>query len=135
MLAVAIGLVLGVPAAAQDAAKVSATMPDRIVLAILRNDLMQGAYKVLEAPWMNTLFVASAPGFKPQVPGYVDLFDPDDLHHVRSVQRPRKAFALGMDHARGRLFVGNALDGSLSIRAQRDGAGCDPAWPSRGRRL
>ncbi|WP_423210557.1 YncE family protein [Paracoccus yeei] len=56
-----------------------------------------------------------------RTPGYVDLLDAADLRPIRRIELPRRAFALAMDHKRGRLIVGNTLDGSLSVLDARSG--------------
>ena len=100
-------------ALAQDAAPL--TGPAAYAPAALRQDIVAGAYEVVAAPALGQVFVASAPGFEGNPPGYVHVLDPTDLHQIRRLQLPRRAFALALDQTAGRLYVGNTLDGSISV--------------------
>ncbi|WP_246175368.1 YncE family protein [Paracoccus limosus] len=83
--------------------------------AALRQDAIHGAYELLDAPELGLVFVASAPSFEPGASGAVYALDRDDLSIKRRIQLPRRAFALAMDHDSGRLYVGNTLDGAVTV--------------------
>lgn len=93
----------------------------QIAPAATRQDLIKGAYEVIEAPELGALFVASTPSFAPGTPGYIDMLDAKTLAAIRRIELPRQAFALGMDHGRGTLFVGNTMNGSLTVLDARSG--------------
>lgn|GEM_PF-90140 len=96
--------------------------PSDIAAAMLRQDAIRGVYEVIEAPDLDTVFVASTPSFDDGTPGFVDLLSAKDLELKGRIELPRRAFALGLDHKRGKLFVGSTLDGSLSILDAKTGA-------------
>ncbi|MGO4852271.1 YncE family protein [Phaeovulum sp. W22_SRMD_FR3] len=109
----ALALSLAVPAAAQEAtAQVDLA---QIAPAALRQDLLKGVYGAVEIPGRNQLWVASSPSFEQGTPGFVDILDATDLRPLRRIELPRRAFALALDAARGRAYVGNTLDGSLTV--------------------
>lgn len=120
-LALAIGLgASGLPALAQDAAAKPAA-PDSYAGAVLRNDLATGIYEIADDADAGVIYVASVAGFGPGLPGYVWVLDRNDLSLKRKVELPDRAFALALDHEAGRLFVGNTLDGKLSILDAKTG--------------
>lgn len=116
----ALGL-LALPALAQDHSGAKVLPPAALASAAIRQDMIRGVYETAEAPDLGALFVASTPSFDARTPGYVDLLDAADLRPIRRIELPRRAFALAMDHKRGRLIVGNTLDGSLSVLDARSG--------------
>jgi len=116
----ALGLLLS-PALAQDNSGAKVLPEAAIAQAAIRQDIIHGIYETVEAPELGALFVASTPSFDAGRPGYVDLLDPAGLSPIRRVELPRRAFALAMDHQRGKLFVGNTLDGSLSVLDAKSG--------------
>lgn len=83
--------------------------------AALRQDALLGVYETRLSPEHDILFVASSPGFEAKQAGFLYVLDPETLSEIRRIQLPRKAFALGLDQAAGRLYVGNTLDGSLTV--------------------
>ena len=108
----AMAVLLAVPSFAQD--KTAALGLPEIASATLKQDLIRGAYELVDAP-AGALVVASTPSFAKGTPGYLDFLDRDDLSAIRRIELPRRAFALGVDRERGRIYVGNTLDGSLSV--------------------
>jgi len=118
----AICLLVSTPALAADGATARELTPAEIATATARQDSIRGVYELIEAPGLDTLFVASTPSFDAGTPGYVDLLDPVDLSQKSRIELPRRAFALAMDEKRGKLFVGNTLDGSLSVLDLKSGA-------------
>ncbi|WP_199259274.1 YncE family protein [Paracoccus binzhouensis] len=123
--AITLALAAGVaPLAAQEAAPAAITAA-RYAPAALRQDVVRGAYELLDAPELGILFVAAAPSFDEGTSGAVYMLDRDDLHVIRRIQLPRRAFALGMDREAGRLYVGNTLDGSLTVLDAKSGLPLD----------
>lgn len=116
----ALGLLIG-PAFAQDNSGGKVLTQPAIAQTAIRQDMIPGVYETAEAAELGALFVASTPSFDAGTPGYVDLLDPADLSPIRRIELPRRAFALAMDHQRGKLFVGNTLDGSLSVLDAKSG--------------
>lgn len=89
---------------------------------VLRQDVFQGIYEVAVAPGTGTVFVASTPSFDAAAPGYVHRLDARTLQPLQTVQLPRRAFALGLNTVTNTLYVGNTLDGSLTVVDAASGA-------------
>lgn len=117
---VALSLLAALPGAAP-AEEAPVLSPAQYAAAALRQDALLGIYEARLSPEHGALFVASAPGFDAKQAGFVYLLDPVSLSEIRRIQLPRKAFALGLDHQAGRLYVGNTLDGSLTVVDARSG--------------
>ncbi len=81
----------------------------------VRQDSFNGVYEVVPHPAAGAVFVATAPSFDKAAPGFVHRLDARTLQVLQTVQTPRRAFALGLNEQTGTLYVGNTLDGSLSI--------------------
>jgi hypothetical protein len=111
----ALALCFAAPAAAQEAAAAPQVDLKQIAPAALRQDLLKGIYGAIAIPGRNQLWVASSPSFDKGTPGFVDLLDATDLRPLRRIELARRAFALALDQARGRVYVGNTLDGSLTV--------------------
>lgn len=118
VLALMLGQALPMAGMAQDQNLLS---PAQYAGAVQRQDAFKGAYEVLDAPELGLVFVATAPGFDDGLSGAVYALDRDDLAIKRRIQLPDRAFALAMDRAAGRLYVGNTLDGSLSVIDAKSG--------------
>lgn len=106
------------PALAQDAAPDAApalVQPAGYADAVLRQDIIPGAYEILDDADRGVVIVASNPSFEGPSAGYVWLLDRDDLSVKRRIQLPDGAFALAMDRDLGRLYVGNTLNGKLTV--------------------
>lgn len=93
----------------------------QIAPALTRQDIVAGAYEVVHAPELGQIFVAATPSFEPGTPGYIHVLDDGDLHQIRQIQLPRRAFGLALDRTAGRLYVGHTLDGTLGIMDARGG--------------
>ncbi|WP_290686573.1 YncE family protein [Haematobacter sp. UBA3484] len=109
----AMAILLAVPSFAKDGSAPFG-LP-QIASAMLKQDLIRGAYELVDLPANGTLAVGSTPSFAKGTPGYLDFLDRNDLRAIRRIELPRQAFALGVDRERGRVYVGNTLDGSLSV--------------------
>ncbi|HVR49170.1 MAG TPA: YncE family protein [Pseudorhodoferax sp.] len=82
---------------------------------VLRQDAFTGIYEVAVAPALGAVYVASTPSFDAASPGYVQRLDARSLQLLQTVQLPRRAFALGLNRVTNTLYVGNTLDGSLTV--------------------
>ena len=91
-------------------------------VAMLRQDTIAGAYEVAVAPSVDSVFVAAVPAFEAKSGGVVHRLDPRSLQIVQSIQVPRRAFALGFNPTMNTLYVGNTLDGSLTVIDATNGA-------------
>ncbi|CAM3273919.1 DNA-binding beta-propeller fold protein YncE [Paracoccus aminovorans] len=107
------------PALAQDAAAL--VQPAGYADAVIRQDIITGAYEILDDADQGVVFVAANPSFEGPSAGYVWLLDRDDLSVKRRIQLPDGAFALAMDRDLGRLYVGNTMSGKLSILDAKSG--------------
>ncbi|WP_326540683.1 YncE family protein [Pseudorhodoferax sp.] len=83
--------------------------------ALLRQDAIKGAYEVAYQASAGSVFVASAPSFDKAAPGYLYRLDARDLSPRQTIQLQRRAFALGLNRTTNTLYVGNTLDGSLTV--------------------
>lgn len=81
----------------------------------LRVDIAKGLYEVAYLPQRQELFVAATPSFDKGTPGYVYRLDADTLAIKQTIELERRAFALGLNAKTGTLYVGNTLDGSLTV--------------------
>lgn len=88
----------------------------------LRQDQFKGIYEIALAPASATVFVATTPGLEAGSPGYVHRLDARSLQVLQTVQLPRRAFALGLNRVTNTLYVGNTLDGSLTVVDATTGA-------------
>ncbi|THU05091.1 YncE family protein [Lampropedia puyangensis] len=88
---------------------------------VLRQDTFDGVYEITATADGGSLFVASVTGFDPQNGGFVHRLDARTLQTVQTVQVPRRAFALGLNNATNTLYVGNTMEGSLSVVDARSG--------------
>lgn len=94
--------------------------PADIAPALVRQDMIAGAYEVVHSPKLGAVFVAgSSPSGKGV--GVIHVLDAGDLHPLRQIQVPYRAFALALDHESGRLYVGHTFDGALSVIDARSG--------------
>lgn len=100
------------PTAGASAASASAATGSAVAL---RQDAFKGVYEIINNPGQGSVFVASTPTFEPGTPGFVYRLNAQDLSLQQTLQTPRRAFALGLNRTTGTLYVGNTLDGSLSV--------------------
>lgn len=82
---------------------------------------LEGGYEVLAAPELGAVFAASVPVFDDAAAGFVQMLDGADLSPIRTIELPRRPFALAMDRARGWIYAGNTKDGALSVIDARGG--------------
>lgn len=97
------------PLASAHAAAALASAP------LLRQDAFDGIYEVAASSDGGSVFVATISGFDAQNGGFVHRLDARTLQAVQSIQVPRRSFALGLNHTTGTLYVGNTMEGSLSV--------------------
>lgn len=90
-------------------------------VSMLRQDNIAGAYEVAVATGVDSVFVAAVPAFEPKSGGMVHRLDPRSLQVMQSIQLPRRAFALGYNPTSSTLYVGNTLDGSLTVIDAKNG--------------
>ncbi|WP_018000519.1 hypothetical protein [Paracoccus sp. N5] len=114
-----LAMTLAAPALAQDAATL--VQPAGYADAVIRQDIIPGAYEILDDADQGVVFVAANPSFEGPSAGQVWLLDRDDLSVKRRIQLPDGAFALAMDRDLGRLYVGNTMSGKLSILDAQSG--------------
>ncbi|NPD14801.1 YncE family protein [Xinfangfangia sp. D13-10-4-6] len=89
--------------------------------ALIRTDSIPGAYELVHWAEEGLVFVASAPSFEAGTEGFVHVLKADDLSPLRQFRLDRRPFALTLDRAAGRLYVGNTMDGSLTVLDARQG--------------
>ncbi|ANF57420.1 YncE family protein [Halotalea alkalilenta] len=122
--AVALGLGLGfgltaLPALADTGASAPAAAGASVAQQgedsrVLRRELSHGVYEVAYSPSRDSLYVAAAQRFNDGEGGVLFELDPRTLEEKRRIELPYKAFALALDDARGRLYVGDTMDASVS---------------------
>ncbi|RYF81032.1 MAG: YncE family protein [Comamonadaceae bacterium] len=100
----------------------SATSTASSTTIAVRQDAFKGVYEVIHSPAQGSVFVASTPAFEAGTPGFVYRLDANDLSLKQTLQTPLRAFALGLNRATGTLYVGNTLDGSLTVIDAASGA-------------
>ncbi|MDO5622814.1 MAG: hypothetical protein Q4G24_15290 [Paracoccus sp. (in: a-proteobacteria)] len=111
----AIAPILASPLPAQDQPAAPEITLSQVAPAVLRQD-RRGADAVIEAAAIDAVIVASPPSFDDSTPGCLDDLDRTCLSPIRRIELPGRAFAAGLkDKGRGRLFVGNTLDGSPGV--------------------
>lgn len=81
---------------------------------VLRQDAFSGIYEITTSD-DGTVFVATVNGSGPKSGGLVQRLDARTLQTLQSIQLPRRAFALGLNDATNTLYVGNTLDGGLTV--------------------
>lgn len=97
------------PSTFADAAASLASAP------LLRQDAFDGIYEATMSIDGGSVFVATISGFDKQNGGTIHRLDPRTLQAVQSIQVPRRSFALGLNDVTGTLYVGNTMEGSLSV--------------------
>ncbi|MCX5462973.1 YncE family protein [Alcaligenes parafaecalis] len=81
-----------------------------------RINLAEGLYQVAFSARHNTIYVASAGNFEEgSPPSAIYFLDPQTLAVKGHLPLERKAFALTLDDAADRLYVGNAVDSSITV--------------------
>ncbi|MGB6103236.1 MAG: YncE family protein [Pusillimonas sp.] len=95
--------------AAADAAAPVATAP------MLRQDAFKGIYEVAVSADAASVFVATINGFDKQNAGFIQRLDARSLQLLQTIQVPHRSFALGLNRVTNTLYVGNTMEGSLSV--------------------
>jgi len=90
--------------------------------AQLRQSLVPGLYEVTYDEARGALFVAATPDFDPKSAGFLYRLDPGTLQILQTIEAPRRTFALGLNSKTGALYVGNTMEGSLTVVDSRNGA-------------
>ncbi len=81
-----------------------------------------GVYELAYDASQNILFAASAPSFeKTKTHGLVYQLNPDTLLATGKIATDRRAFATALDEANHILYIGNTLEGSVSLIDTRSG--------------
>lgn len=104
----------GTKAQATGTPAVTAPAAAQAQAGVTRNSIGLGLYEVqvLDA---NTLAVAAAPAFGDATRGQLHIVDSRTLAVLQSIELPRRAFGLGVNRSTQTLYVGNTLDGSLTV--------------------
>lgn len=82
---------------------------------LLRQDGFKGIYEVATSADGTSVFVATINGFEPQNGGFIQRLDARTLQTLQTIQVPQRSFALGLNRGTNTLYVGNTLDGSLTV--------------------
>lgn len=81
-----------------------------------------GVYELAYDASQNILFAASAPSFdKDKTHGLVYKLNPDDLSSKGTIATGRRAFATLLDEENHILYIGNTLEGSVSLLDTKNG--------------
>lgn len=81
-----------------------------------------GIYELAYDGSQNTLFAASAPSFdKDKTSGLVYRLDPQTLKTTSALTTSRRAFATALDEENHKLWLGNTLEGSVTLVDTRSG--------------
>lgn len=82
----------------------------------------KGVYELAFDASRNVLFVASAPSFdKDKTHGLVYTLSPDTLAATGNIATDRRAFATVLDQENHILYIGNTLEGSVTLIDTRNG--------------
>ncbi|KAA0889190.1 YncE family protein [Pusillimonas sp. ANT_WB101] len=82
---------------------------------MLRQDAFKGIYEVTVAAGAGSVFVASINGFGKENAGFIQRLDARSLQLLQTIQVPHRSFALGVNRVTNTLYVGNTMEGSLSV--------------------
>ncbi|MGK3113506.1 YncE family protein [Candidatus Pantoea formicae] len=84
--------------------------------------LGHGVYEMAFVKDRNALFVASSPSFdKDKTSGLVFQLAADSLHVDTRIPTTRRTFSVALDEANHLLYLGNALDGSVTLLDSQTG--------------
>lgn len=87
-----------------------------------KQPLGHGVYEMAYAERSKQLFAASAPSFdKDSTTGLVFELNPHSLAINKKIKTDRRAFAVALDEENHTLYLGNALDGSVTLMDIRTG--------------
>jgi YVTN family beta-propeller protein len=95
------------------------TLPEKDFLTV---PMGNGVYELAYDASQNVLFAASAPSFdKDKTDGLVYKLNPDTLKASGKITTERRAFATVLDAENHILFIGNTLEGSVTLMDTRSG--------------
>ncbi|QBM21573.1 YncE family protein [Citrobacter arsenatis] len=98
---------------------VAQTLPEK---DFLTRDVGNGVYELAVDSQQNTLFAASSPSFdKDKTRGLIYKLDLEKLTTTEVIEISRRAFATAMDEENQVLYVGNTLEGSVTLIDTRSG--------------
>ncbi len=90
--------------------------------AFVSSSLGHGVYELSQDTSQQAIFVASAPSFdKDKTSGLVFKLDPQTLAIGEKIATTRRTFATAIDQQNHILYLGNALEGSLTLLDTRTG--------------
>lgn len=82
---------------------------------MLRQDAFKGIYEIAVAADAASVFVATINGFDKENAGFIQRLDARNLQQLQTIQVPHRSFALGVNRVTNTLYVGNTMEGSLSV--------------------
>ncbi|MEG2590834.1 MAG: YncE family protein [Citrobacter sp.] len=95
------------------------TLPEK---DFLTHDVGHGVYELAVDSQQNALFAASSPSFdKDKTRGIIYKLDLEKLTTTEVIETSRRAFATAMDEENQVLYVGNTLEGSVTLIDTRSG--------------
>lgn len=98
---------------------VAQTLPEK---DFLTRDVGNGVYELAVDSQQNVLFVASSPSFdKDKTSGLIYKLDLEKLTTTEVIDTSRRAFATALDEENQVLYVGNTLEGSVTLVDTRSG--------------
>lgn len=98
---------------------VAQTLPEK---DFLTHDVGNGVYELAVDSQQNTLFAASSPSFdKDKTRGLIYKLDLEKLTTTEVIDTSRRAFATALDEENQVLYVGNTLEGSVTLIDTRSG--------------
>lgn len=95
--------------AARNAAAAMAASP------MLRQDAFKGIYEVAVSGDVSSVFVATINGFDKENAGFIQRLDARTLQAMQTIQVPYRSFGLGLNRVTNTLYVGNTMEGALSV--------------------
>lgn len=104
------------PASPESAAELEAPAAVYASPQVSRESPAPGLYELAYSDRHNVLFVASSGGFgENAAPSKLLRLDPETLAVQQEIELPLRGFALALDDAGDRLYVGHTLDTSISV--------------------
>src|SRR5690606_5792180 len=82
---------------------------------MVRQDAFKSIYEVTVSADGASIFVATINGFDRRNAGFIQRLDARTLQPVQTIQVPYRSFALGLNRSTNTLYVGNTMEGSLSV--------------------
>lgn len=97
----------------------TATLPEK---DFLTRDVGNGVYELAVDSQQNALFAASSPSFdKDKTGGLIYKLDLEKLTTTEVISTTRRAFSTALDEENQILYVGNTLEGSVTLIDTRSG--------------